>query len=315
VKSSPIVLVVSLALAGAAEAPVLESAPEAIAQPPTAAPSPFIEERRQDVVLTRPAVIQDGMLFVAEFQVPPSCTNPAISWLDRQFRAVPVGERLQVLLPVPLGYVRKSESLSIRCGGVAARFSFPVVEGTYPESVLTVDPKFSQKPPARVRGEQAAIDAGFKKSSDARLWQEGFVRPTAGIETSPFGVRRTFNGKIDSRHRGYDFDGQEGDAVYAANDGVVVLAADDFYYTGNALFIDHGDQLFTMYFHLSRADVHAGDRVTRGQLLGAIGKTGRVTGPHLHFAVKLAGTYVNPLDLLRLQPGLLLAEAGPVTGR
>jgi murein DD-endopeptidase MepM/ murein hydrolase activator NlpD len=275
---------------------------------PAVPPPPVITERKDDVGLWRPSVVQDGMLMALELETPAACGTPSVQWLDRRFRATPVGARFQVLLPVPLGVVRAAEPLVVRCGATSSRFVVPIVEGSYPESVLSVDPKFSQRAPARVQPEQAAINQAFKSSAPARLWQESFVRPATGIETSPFGVRRTFNGKIESRHRGVDFDGQEGEPIYAANDGVVTLVASDFYYTGTAVFIDHGDQLFTMYFHLSRVDVATGDKVTRGQLLGGIGKSGRVTGPHLHFAVKLSGSYVNPLDLLRLQPGLLLSE-------
>ncbi len=293
-------------------APTVAQATDEVTSAESAAAVPAVydvlTEQKSGVTLWRPSLVQDGTVFLAEVEVPSGCGTPNVLWLDKRFRGVRVGTRFQALLPVPLGYVRSGESLSVRCTGVSARFAVPIVEGVYPESVLTVDPKFSQKPPARVRDEQQAIDLAFRRSAPTRMWQESFVRPTAGIETSPFGVRRTFNGKIDSRHRGLDYDGKDGDPIYAANDGVVVLAAEDFYYTGNAVFIDHGDQLFTLYFHLSRLDVKQGDRVSRGQLLGLIGSTGRVTGPHLHFAVKLAGTYVAPDGLLRLQPGLLLSE-------
>ncbi|HET6345791.1 MAG TPA: M23 family metallopeptidase, partial [Myxococcota bacterium] len=84
-----------------------------------------------------------------------------------------------------------------------------------------------------------------------------------------------------------------------------VLAAKDFFYVGNAAFIDHGDHLYTMYFHMSELKVQTGDRVVRGQLLGNVGSTGRATGPHVHFGIKLAGTYINPADLLAYQPGAI----------
>ena len=93
-------------------------------------------------------------------------------------------------------------------------------------------------------------------------------------------------------------DGGVGEPIVAANDGVVVLCASDFYYIGNAIFIDHGGGLFSLYFHMTKTLVKEGDKVKRGQKIGLIGKTGRVTGPHLHMGVKLADTYVNPADML-----------------
>ncbi len=255
-------------------------------------------------MLLRPAVVEDGRLVVLEVAPPAGCA-PRLEWHGRRFPTTPVAGRLQALVPVPLG-TTGSRTVKLACGSVRARFDVPITAGAYPESVLRVDPKFSKPAPPRAAEESAAIGRATATSRAGRTWTEAFGRPAAGPETSPFGVRRTFNGAIESRHRGLDLDGVEGDPVYAANDGVVVLVARDYYFTGNAVLVDHGDELFTLYFHLSRLDVEEGQRVKRGQLLGAIGKTGRVTGPHLHFAVKLAGDYVDPSDLLRFVPGVPL---------
>ncbi len=112
-----------------------------------------------------------------------------------------------------------------------------------------------------------------------------------------FGARRVFNGEPRSPHSGADYPARTGTPVFAAADGEVVLAAEHFF-SGWSVFVDHGGGLVTMYFHLSRMDVQEGDRVRRGQKLGEVGATGRVTGPHLHFGARWHGARVDPSVLL-----------------
>jgi hypothetical protein len=273
-------------------------------------PSSLHQDTLNGITLARPELVHDGQLLVVEVRTPRTCPAPGVGWMSETFKVYPTAEgKPQALLPVRLGLEPGTYKLTVTCGTSAATFDVPVGAGTYPESRLSVDPKFtSVLPPPRVAQERAAIEAAFKKSEPRRLWSQGFVKPTAGEETSPFGVRRTFNGSTKSRHMGEDFDGKVGDALWASNDGIVVLAAKDFFYVGNAAFIDHGDHLYTMYFHMSELKVQTGDRVVRGQLLGVVGSTGRATGPHVHFGIKLAGTYINPADLLTYQPGAVCAS-------
>lgn len=261
------------------------------------------------LVLWHPDAIRDGRLMIVETASGTACESPRIKWSGRWFPTYRIGTRHQALLPVRLGLDPGEKPLLVECGGVRATAEVEVFAGEYPESQLQVDPKFTKKPPDRVVEEQAAINAAFATKTNGRLWSNGWAVPTPGPETSSFGVKRVFNGRIASRHRGVDLDGEVGAPVVAANDGVVVLAAEDFYFTGSALFIDHGDQLFSMYFHLSRIDVSDGDHVERGQLIGAVGSSGRVTGPHLHFAIKYAGTYIDPRDLLAFEPGVVMSAA------
>jgi murein DD-endopeptidase MepM/ murein hydrolase activator NlpD len=178
----------------------------------------------------------------------------------------------------------------------------PVVEAPYDERKLTVGKQFmqpSRAQRARARKEARILAAVLEAVSPERLWRGSFAKPTAGLETSPFGTRRTYNDKKKSRHLGLDLDGKTGDAIVAANRGRVALAANRFY-SGGTVIVDHGQGVFTMYFHMSRIDVKKGDLVEKGQGLGAIGATGQVTGPHLHFSVKLAGLYVDPKYVLAL---------------
>jgi murein DD-endopeptidase MepM/ murein hydrolase activator NlpD len=116
-------------------------------------------------------------------------------------------------------------------------------------------------------------------------------------EGGRFGNRRVINGSPRSPHGGADYSADEGTPVRAAADGTVVLVALHFF-GGNAVFVDHGDGLVTQYFHLSRVDVEQGASVSRGARIGAVGKTGRATGPHLHFGTRFRGARVDPKLLL-----------------
>ena len=280
----------------------------AATQAPPAPPSPSSVAMQslesKGVRITLPASIIDGRLVPIELTLPSgrSCNEPKVYWQSGVYTPYPVGDRWHVLVPTKLELKPGKKTLQVKCGKQLASFTLDVARGEYPESKLSVDPKFSAPAPPQVATENATIDEAYKKGGPTRRWSEAFVRPTDGIDTSPFGVRRTFNGATKSRHRGLDMDGKVGDPVRAANTGVVVLAAADYYYTGNAVFIDHGDRLFSVYFHLSRMDVKTGDVVERGQVIGALGSTGRVTAPHLHFGVKLAGQLVDPRDLLAYVP-------------
>ncbi len=124
-----------------------------------------------------------------------------------------------------------------------------------------------------------------------------FVLPRRDVVTSVFGQRRLFNHQLRSRHTGYDIDGRPGDPIYAANSGRVVLAR-NFFFNGNAVYIDHGLGLYTAYMHLSSFAVSEGEWVERGDLIGRVGATGRVTGPHLHWGLYLQGTALDPSSLL-----------------
>ena len=153
---------------------------------------------------------------------------------------------------------------------------------------------------ARVEREGAlALGVGRRSHDSPQRWSAAFLRPRASEISSRFGTGRTFNGQVTSRHLGVDFRGGVGAPIRAANRGVVVLV-DTFFLGGRVVYLDHGGGITTGYLHLSRALVEVGDTVTRGQTIGLVGATGRVTGPHLHWTARYGGLTVNPLDLLTL---------------
>ncbi len=186
---------------------------------------------------------------------------------------------------------------------------------------LRVAPNFTARPDsalaARTKREAALTQALTAVTHETpRLWTAPFVAPRPSRITSAFGRARRFNGKIRSRHMGTDYAGALGAPILAANRGVVRLV-EEFYFSGNTVYVDHGAGLITAYLHMSATRVAVGDTVERGALLGLVGATGRVTGPHLHFIVRYGRLSVDPQSLLRATQPVVLADkaAGGVRRR
>ncbi len=186
-------------------------------------------------------------------------------------------------------------------GETTATAILAIAARRFPVQKLSVDPKYVEPPPeemARIERDREAFSRAFSSSRPGELWLGGFRRPAEG-EMRSFGARRVYNGRTRSRHAGLDVSAPAGSPVAAAAAGRVALAG-EFYFSGGSVVLDHGDGLFTMYFHLSRLDVKEGDAVAAGQRIGAVGATGRATGPHLHWAARLSGARVDPAALLAL---------------
>ena len=174
-----------------------------------------------------------------------------------------------------------------------------------PTERLAVAPRFGRPldavTEARVARESArALAVGRRSHDSPTSWSAPFVHPRTSAISSQFGTGRTFNGRVTSRHLGVDFKGAVGAPVQAANRGVVALV-DRFFLGGRVIYVDHGGGIVTGYLHLSRPLVAVGDTVARGQTIGLVGATGRVTGPHLHWTARYGALTVNPLDLLGLE--------------
>jgi len=172
----------------------------------------------------------------------------------------------------------------------------------YRTGALTVAPKFIEPDPEalkQIESEKQLKEKIFSASTSEPLWRGSFRAPVSASPTASFGTRRTFNGKVASVHKGMDFRAATGTPVKAGNSGVVVLAR-PLYFEGNCVVIDHGLGLYTLSMHLSRIDVHEGQSVVMGERLGLSGATGRVTGPHLHWAVRWQDAYLDPAKLLKL---------------
>ena len=217
---------------------------------------------------------------------------------DRTFRglvAVPVEAADSFLVTLYLELPGRSDTLPI---------FVPVRRAGYLSETLSVPPAYARPDSAATARIQSEIERSRQVSrlsqGNPRLWRGPFRLPRASRITSPFGTARVYNGEVQSRHLGTDFAGAIGAPVRAAGRGVVALVA-DFYLAGHAVYIDHGAGLVTGYFHLSRVDVREGDSVIAGQRIGAVGRSGRVTGPHLHWVARYGAISVDPMSLLELE--------------
>ncbi len=160
---------------------------------------------------------------------------------------------------------------------------------------LEVAPRYVTPPKAvqaRIDREQRVMRDLLSQSAQAAYWRGPWMRPVPGVSLSSFGVRSVFNGQARSPHTGTDFRAPSGTRLRAPASGVVVLA-EEHYFPGNQVLLDHGLGTFSLFAHLSAFAVKAGDRVSRGDTLGATGATGRVTGPHLHWAARVNGARVD----------------------
>lgn len=169
---------------------------------------------------------------------------------------------------------------------------------------LRVAPEFVDPPPQtveRLEREAVLMREAYATTDPEARWRDGFSRPVDERANSSFGTRSVFNGKPRNPHAGTDFLSPSGTLVHAPAGGRVVVAR-DLFFTGNTVVLDHGLGVFSMLAHLSRLDVHEGQVVTRGEGLGAVGATGRVTGPHLHWALRLGTARVDAMSALALLP-------------
>jgi murein DD-endopeptidase MepM/ murein hydrolase activator NlpD len=199
----------------------------------------------------------------------------------------------------PLSLAAKTESTEeISCAA-----TIDVKEGKFATESLKVAPNFVEPDPeqlARAQAERQRLRDIFATITPERLWNGSFHYPLNGITTGGnFGKRRILNGKAGSPHGGVDFPAAAGTPVHAAQRGRVVLA-EPLYFSGNTVIVDHGLGLYTFYAHFESISVQPGDLVDTGAVLGKVGATGRVTGPHLHWGATVNRARTNPLDLIAL---------------
>lgn len=179
-----------------------------------------------------------------------------------------------------------------------AQLTFDVVNKEYPAQHITVTNKHYVNPDAadtaRYEKEKHLMDAAFKTFSTPSTPVTFFEKPSTAALSSGFGLQRFFNNEARAPHSGLDFAAKEGTPIQAPAAGTVILTG-NFFFNGNTVLIDHGYGLITMYCHLSRIDVTQGDAVSKGTIIGLVGKTGRATGPHLHWSISLNETRVDPV--------------------
>lgn len=177
-----------------------------------------------------------------------------------------------------------------------------VIEGKYKSETINVS-KSKFKPSAKrvKRTQQEYKDAMkiYRTVSKDVLWEKSFIYPMNSKITSAFGTKRIYNGSLKSYHSGTDFRAKIGTPILASNSGIVKISQNRFY-SGNSIIIDHGQGVYSCYFHLDKMNLKVGDFVDKGQILGLSGDTGRITGPHLHFSFRINGLQVDPLQAIKV---------------
>lgn len=200
---------------------------------------------------------------------------------------------------VPYRQTKPIELLHVTQSGKET-FHLSVVQGQYTKEVLSVEPSKVSPPKEameRIKKEQEEATAIYNTFNPQRLWQSSFSLPLESFITSAYGNARVFNDTLQSYHSGTDFRAAIGTPILATNDGVVVLAKER-YYAGGSLIIDHGEGIYSVYFHLNSMDKQVGEWVKKGEVVGQSGATGRITGPHLHFGFMVQGVPIDPLDFI-----------------
>jgi hypothetical protein len=212
-------------------------------------------------------------------------------------------------LEMPVGDGR----VEVRIGERTATAPLAVVEPGFPSRAISgVPEKFVAPPPEvkkRMEADRAAVAKAYARPFGPPLFRKRFAWPREGRLSGRFGDQRVLNGEKATVHYGTDVTGPRGSPILAANDGEVALVR-DAYLSGNTVIVAHGAGIFTAYFHLDRIDVRQGQRLRRGDRVGRLGATGRVTGPHLHWSAKVDGLFVDPESLLAID-----FEKGTAPGR
>ena len=236
----------------------------------------------------------------------PSLAAASVAWDGRTVPLAHAGDRWLAVLGIDLDTVPGAYEARVQLRYTDGRERMLteeiVVEAVeFPTTRLEVEPRYVELSPedqARAARESRAMAAVYETVTPERYWTEPFIVPIPGTQGGRnFGHRRVFNGQARAPHSGADLRAATGTAILAANRGKVVLAG-DLFFSGNAVFIDHGLGVSSVYLHLSEIEVDEGEIVERGTVLGRAGATGRVTGPHLHWGARVLDARVDPFSLL-----------------
>ncbi|MBN2895073.1 MAG: M23 family metallopeptidase [Campylobacterales bacterium] len=207
-------------------------------------------------------------------------------------------DRYFALIAIDYRSALGEKALHVSYSGGTKTIALKIIEGNYTKETLSVAQEKvtpSKAERERTEREYAEAMAIYRTFNPKRHYSKPFTLPLQSPITSPFGTARIYNGSLSGFHGGTDFRAPVGTPVYASNDGVVVLAKDRFY-AGQSVVIDHGEGIYSTYYHLSRLHVKAGETVKQGQAVGLSGASGRVSGPHLHYGIMLQGLSVDPLQ-------------------
>jgi murein DD-endopeptidase MepM/ murein hydrolase activator NlpD len=246
-----------------------------------------------------------GTAIQLTFPHEPGMKTVAVMWDNKPVPAFRTGDTWTTVLGIDLdarpGERRTEMLVTMDDGRVDKReVIIKIVEKKYPTTELKVDEKYvelSKANLARANRESQETEGIYKIVSADALWEGPFIIPIAGRTGTNFGHRRVFNGEPRAPHAGADLRATTGTPIHATNRGRVVLAK-SLFFTGNTVILDHGLGIYSLYAHLSRIDVKRGVIVDNDQVIGLAGATGRVTGPHLHWGMRVQGARVDPFTLV-----------------
>jgi murein DD-endopeptidase MepM/ murein hydrolase activator NlpD len=258
-----------------------------------------------DVVLSSNRAVDGSIVYISLHPLTEvDGSDVSVAFEGISFPVFPSGpaKDLAAIVVMPFNSKPRKSKIELTWKGGKAEFPIEVVDGNYPSEKLTVDEKKVNPPKKvmkRIMREVKEVGALYKKIDRERHWSGPFSLPIDSEITSKFGNKRLFNGKMASFHQGLDLRARTPLPIHAPEGAKVVLAK-DLYYTGNTVILDHGYGLFTIYAHMSKLDVKVGDKVTKGQVMGLSGMTGRASGPHLHWGAVLMHEKFNPADLTQI---------------
>jgi murein DD-endopeptidase MepM/ murein hydrolase activator NlpD len=272
-----------------------------------------------------PGTVRQGGVVVATLKSDAQLDEARVFAGEREIamEAEPGGRRFRALVGVDFESAVGKRALRfegrVPCGEKAELSrELAVGSGKFAVEKLKVAPEYVEPPESeleRIQRDQERVAQVWRSGDAARRWTGPFVLPVdAPIRRESFGSRRVLNGESRSAHAGLDLAAASGQPVRAPAPARVALA-DDLYFSGGTVILDHGEGLFTSYFHLSRIDVKAGEILATGAAFAAVGATGRATGPHLHWSAKIAGARINPLGLLQLPKWPLPEARSDLTGQ
>ena len=242
-----------------------------------------------------------GGIAIIELDKVTSTKAPEATFNGQRVMVTQENGKWLAIVGIPLK-AKIDEALTVKAAGKS--YSFNISDNDYPEQRLTGIPsKYVEPDPkqvARWREESKVQNAAYKTWSDTNTPVLELAMPAQGPYSSAFGLKRFFNDQPRAPHSGLDIAAPDKSPIKVAAAGKVT-AVGEYFFNGNTVIVDHGHGLSTMYCHMSRIDVKVGDQLELGEQIGLVGKTGRVTGPHLHWGVSLNNTRVDPLLFVKAQ--------------